>query len=140
MHCESKLVNVVQSLDSMVTKEGKLLTDSKLCSMQSSSSEITLMCLAFHSQPLFEEELTAPKYLLTYQNHTIVHPKYREACCEEHNKFMEYRSFLNTWHQCLPHMVFMTPRCDICKLCEDHRVAIQDAVTEGEEQQKLAEF
>ena len=53
---------------------------------------------------------------------------------------MEYRSFLDTWHQCLPHIVFMTPRCDVCKLCEDHRAAIQDAVTEGEKQQKLAEF
>ena len=79
----------------------------------------------------------APAYLPANQNHTIVHQKYREACCE---KFMEYRSFLDTWHQCLPHIVFMTPRCDVCKLCEDHRSSIQNAVTEGEKQQRLAEF
>ena len=53
---------------------------------------------------------------------------------------MEYRSFLDTWHLCLPHIVFMTPRSDVCKLCEDHRSSIQEAVTEGEKKQKLTEF
>ena len=82
----------------------------------------------------------APTYLPANQNHTIVHQKYREACCEKHEKYMEYRSFLDTWHQCLPQIVFMTPRSDVCKRCEDYRSSVQEAVTEDEKKQKLAEF
>lgn len=83
---------------------------------------------------------TAPTYLPADQNHKIVHQKYHEACSDNREKYMEYRSFLDTWHQCLPHIVFMTPRADVCKSCEDHRSAIQEAVTESEKKQKISEF
>ena len=83
----------------------------------------------------------APTYTIPAdKNYTIVHQKYREACSENREKYMEYRSFLDTWHQCLPHIKFMTPRMDVCKVCEDHRSAIQEAVTEGEKKQKILDF
>ena len=47
----------------------------------------------------------APTYLPTNQNHKIIHAKYRAAHLQEGKPFMHYRSFLDTWHQCIPHVV-----------------------------------
>ena len=53
---------------------------------------------------------------------------------------MQYRSFLDVWHKCLPHIIFMTPRTDVCESCENYRVAIRQAVTEFDKKRLLAEF
>ena len=82
----------------------------------------------------------APTYLPAYQNNKIVHEKYKDVCEQEGRPFMQYRSFLGTWHQCLPHIVFMTPRTDVCHLCEEHRCTIQRAVTEHEKKKIMSEF
>ncbi len=82
----------------------------------------------------------APTYFPAHQNHKIVHQKYQEACTSENKPFMQYRSFLDTWHQCVPHIVFMTPRTDVCQSCENYRVAIQRAVTEADKKRLLGEF
>ena len=34
----------------------------------------------------------------------------------------------------------MTPRTDVCKTCEDHRSAIQTAVTEDDRKRSLSDF
>ena len=82
----------------------------------------------------------APTYLPTSQNHQIVHGKYQKACMQESKPFMQYRGFLDVWHQCIPHVVFMTPRSDVCHYCEDYRTAIQCAVSETDKATHLAEF
>ena len=79
----------------------------------------------------------APTYLPTSQNHKIVHGKYQEACLQEGQPFMQYRTFLNTWYQCLPHILFMTPRTDVCHYCEGYRIEIQHAVTESKKENLL---
>ena len=70
----------------------------------------------------------APTYLPTSENHKIVHAIYQAACMQEEKPFMQYRSFLDMWHQCIPHVVFMTPRTDVCHFCEDYRITIQRAI------------
>ena len=82
----------------------------------------------------------APTYLPAHQNHKIVHQLYQEACREKGKRYMEYRSFIDTWHKCLPHIVFMTPRTDVCQKCENFRVAIKQAVSEDEKKQLLSDF
>ena len=82
----------------------------------------------------------APTYLPATQNHKIIHKKYQDACTLEGKAFMQYRSFLDAWHMCVPHIIFMTPRTDVCYRCEDYRSAIQRAVTENGKQTLLAEF
>ena len=82
----------------------------------------------------------APTYLPANQNHKIVHQKYQEACTKDNKPFIQYRSFIDTWHKCVPHIVFMTPRTDVCQYCENYRIAIQQAVTEDDKKKLLAEF
>ena len=48
--------------------------------------------------------------------------------------------FLNTWHQCLPHILFMTPRTDVCHYCEGYRIEIQHAFTESKKENLLHRF
>ncbi len=82
----------------------------------------------------------APTYLPAHQNHKIVQLKYQEACTEKGKTFMQYRSFIDAWHQCLPHIVFMTPRTDVCQTCENYRINIQRAMSEDEKKRLLSEF
>ena len=51
---------------------------------------------------------------------------------------MQYRSFLV--HQCIPHVLFMTPRTDVCHFCEDFHTAIQRATSDDDKKHLLAEF
>ena len=74
----------------------------------------------------------APTYLPAHQNDKIVHQKYREARTKANEPFMQYRSVLDVWHACVPHIIFMTPRTDVCQKCEDFRIAIQRAVSEDD--------
>ena len=68
----------------------------------------------------------APTYLPAHLNHKLVHKKYQEACqLQEGKPYMQYRSFIDAWHSCLPHIVFMTPRTDVCEMCENYRTNIQ---------------
>ena len=82
----------------------------------------------------------APTYLPAHQNYKIVHLKYQEACTKENKPFMHYRSFIDSWHQCVPHIIFMTPRTDVCQRCENFRISIQRAVSEECKKTLLAEF
>ena len=50
---------------------------------------------------------------------------------------MQYRSFIDARHQCVPHIVFMTPRTDVCQACENFCIAIQWAVSENEKENLL---
>ena len=76
----------------------------------------------------------APTY---HQNHKIVHIKYQNACRKDNKPYMQYRSFIDIWHQCIPHVVFKTPQCDVCKC---YRTDIHRAVTEDEKKALLTDF
>ena len=82
-----------------------------------------------------------PIYLPAMQNFKIVHSKYVEACQtkDPHMRFLKYKSFVSMWKQCLPDIVFMTPRSDVCATCEQFRM-IRDAVHEEEKVKLTTDF
>ena len=83
-----------------------------------------------------------PIYLPASQNYTIVHAKYVEACLskEPHMRFLKYKSFIQLWQRCLPDIVFMTPRSDVCSTCEAFRIQIRDAVSEVDKVTAATDF
>ena len=50
-------------------------------------------------------------------------------------RVMGESSFRSVWHQCTPHILFMTPRTDVCDRCEVLRRGVMTSLTE---QDKLA--
>lgn len=75
---------------------------------------------------------TPPIYLPASQNFKIVHQCYVKASLERDpaRRVMEYRSFVDVWHKCIPEVKFMTPRTDVCSKCEKFRQHIKDAISE----------
>ena len=85
---------------------------------------------------------TPPIYLPASQNYKIVHAKYVEACQakDPHFRFLQYKSFISVWKRCLPDIVFMTPRFDVCAKCELFRFQLRDAVHENDKVKVSKEF
>ena len=54
-----------------------------------------------------------------------MHSDYLEVVGEDEG--MGFVSFVTFWHAKLPHIVFMTPRTDVCNLCEQLRAAIKNS-------------
>ena len=83
-----------------------------------------------------------PIYLPASQNYTIVHSKYVEASFanDPQVKFLKYKSFTSVWKRCLPDIVFMTPRSDVCTTCEQFRIDIRDAISEEDEVKLSTDF
>ena len=75
-----------------------------------------------------------PVYLPASQNYKIVHGSYVKASmeCDPTQRVMQYRSFVDVWHKCIPEIQFMTPRTDVCSRCEKFRSDIKVATTEHE--------
>ena len=76
--------------------------------------------------------LNPPIYLPASQNYTIVHSKYVEASLanDPQIKILKYKSFTSVLKRCLPDIVFMTPRSDVCATCKQFRIDIRDAISE----------
>lgn len=51
-----------------------------------------------------------------------------------------YSLFKSVWHQCMPHVRFMTPRTDVCAVCKDMRQNVQSAISEEEKVLAMANF
>ena len=83
-----------------------------------------------------------PIYLPASLNYKIVHSKYVEACQlkDTHVRFLAYKSFVNMWKRCLADIVFMTPRTDVCAVCEGFRFQLKDATREEEKVKLTAAF
>ena len=45
-------------------------------------------------------------------------------------RVMQYRSFVDVWHKCIPEIQFMTPRTDVCSICQGYRNKIKEAISE----------
>ena len=83
-----------------------------------------------------------PIYLPASQSYKIVHSKYVDACLakDPHMRFLQYKSFVGVWKQCLPDIVFMTPRFDVCATSEEFRVQLKNVVTEDGKARLAQEF
>ena len=77
---------------------------------------------------------TPPTYLPASQNFKVVHGCYVKAAMERDpsQRIMQYRSFVDVWHKCIPEVQFMTPRTDVCSICEKFRCNIKAATSEEE--------
>ena len=81
-----------------------------------------------------------PIYLPASQNFKTVHAQYVAACTINSSRHVGYSVFKSVWHQCMPHVRFMTPRTDVCGVCEDMRHCIQSALTEDEKIAATSQF
>ena len=89
--------------------------------------------------PLRGRDDQPPIYLPASFTYKRVHELYTESC-GQFVRAVKLSSFCAIWHQCFPHIQFMTPRTDVCDRCEKHRLKVNDAVTEEEKTAALAAF
>ena len=73
-----------------------------------------------------------PIYLPTSYNYKIVHDIYVKSLMEKDasHRIMQYRSFIDVWHKCIPEVQFMSPRTDVCAVCEEYRDKIKTTFLE----------
>eukprot|EP00117_Sycon_ciliatum_P016132 scpid69560/ scgid15699/ len=88
-----------------------------------------------HPAPLHGRAGVPPVFLPASQTYKSVHKDYVAAGNLAGVRVMGESSFRSVWHQCTPHIVFMTPRTDVYDLCEVLRRGVMTSLTE---QDKLA--
>lgn len=110
--------------------------------MLSTLSGCTLKCMAFHSLLLEVGEQKTLQSTCLSLNYKIVHSKYVEACQSKdpQMRFLAYKSFINTWKRCVADIVFMTPRTDVCAICENFRTQIKNSTSEEEKVSVTSDF
>ena len=129
---------------------------SKRHSKRGASSTTSRSFMVCPNQLLLGVVLTLrPTYLPASENFRSVHAKYVEACesgelagggvgtsathtSSQH--VLKYRSFVSLWHTALPDIRFMTPRTDVCHICEKHRERIKLSVSEEEKLAAIGRF
>ena len=85
-----------------------------------------------HPAPLHGRASIHPIYLPAFQNYKTVHKTYVESCRPDNKRAVGLSSFRSIWHQCLPHIQFMTARTDVCHKCEVYRRQVADAVGDAQ--------
>ena len=83
-----------------------------------------------------------PIYLPASHNYKTVHDIYVKSVMEKDasQRVMQYRSFIDVWHKCIPEVQFMTPRTDVCAVCEKYREKIKTAISEEEKISCTSQF
>ena len=83
-----------------------------------------------------------PVYLPASHNYKTVHDIYVKSVMEKDasQRVMQYRSFIDVWHKCIPEVQFMTPRTDVCAVCEQYREKIKTAVSEEDKISFTSQF
>ena len=81
-----------------------------------------------------------PVYLPASQNFKIVHAQYVIACITNTSRHIGYSVFKSVWHQCMPHVKFMTPRTDVCVVCKEMRYCVQSALIEDKKVAATSQF
>eukprot|EP00117_Sycon_ciliatum_P019832 scpid38438/ scgid5141/ len=83
-----------------------------------------------HPAPLHGRDGVPPVFLPASQTYKAVHKLYVTAGNSAGIRVMGESSFRSIWHQCTPHLKFMSPRTDVCDLCEKLRRRVMSALTE----------
>ncbi|XP_033739923.1 uncharacterized protein LOC117327181 isoform X1 [Pecten maximus] len=81
-----------------------------------------------------------PIYLPGSETYLSVHKKYSQVCIETENRCLSETTFRRIWHQCLPHIQFMSCKTDVCHKCESFRNRIQKAITEADKMEASTDF
>ena len=69
-----------------------------------------------------------------------MYAQYVSGCTSINSTHVGYSVFKSVRHKCMPHVRFMTPRTDVCAVCEDMRQNVQSAVTEEEKVLAMGSF
>ena len=81
---------------------------------------ITKFCRSSSHLQGVAELMVPPVYLPASHNYKTVHDIYVKSVMEKDasQRVMQYQSFVDVWHKCIPEVQFMTPRTDVCAVCE----------------------
>ena len=85
-----------------------------------------------HPAPLHGRDDMPPVFLPASGTYKSVHKEYLTSCTAVNIRSAKLTLFSKIWHQCLPHIKFMSPRADVCDACEKCRRRIVEAVGEEE--------
>ena len=101
---------------------------------------VTEKCGIPHPAPLHGRSAQPPVFLPSYLNFVSCHKDYLSACTESGICPVGLTSFRCIWQQLMGHVKFMTPRTDVCDLCERLRRAVVCAPGEGEKLEACEKF
>ena len=73
-----------------------------------------------------------PIFLPASGTYKSVHKEYVTSCTAAKYRAAGIEIFCNIWHQCVPHIKFMSPRANVCDACEKCRRRVVEAVSEEE--------
>lgn len=82
-----------------------------------------------HPAPLHGRSARPPVFLPAHMTFVALHKDYIRDCS---TKPVSLTIFREIWHDCMPHIKFMTPRTDVCDTCERLRSGVNNAVGEDE--------
>ena len=85
-----------------------------------------------HPAPLHGRADMPPVFLPAGMAKPSIHAIYSASCEEGGCQSVGRVSFQRVWKLCMPHIVIMTPRTDVCPHCERLRRQVVAAVTEAE--------
>lgn len=91
-------------------------------------------------QPTVKNKSIPITYLPSSGSKTTLHSLYSTSCDELGKRKVGLTTFKLLWKDCCPHIKYMTPRSDICPICEDCRARISTAVGLVEKQEDLRIF
>jgi len=72
-------------------------------------------------------------YLPAIMTYKTTHQVYVKSLNIMKKKTVKYHAFRKLWLKLTPHIVFIKPRTDICRICEDHKKSINSIVAKNEE-------
>ena len=74
--------------------------------------------------------------LPSVMNYASVHRVYEKSVRSAGSAPVGYRTFVRTWQQLLPYIVFIDPRSDLCVVCEDFKKEINRTAASLDEQKE----
>ncbi len=84
---------------------------------------------------------TPPIFLPSQKCKKEIHTQYIQVLRVAGRDYVRsYRTFVEIWHTCCPHIKFMGLKTDLCDTCDMLRQGVNDAVTEEEKQDALSKY
>lgn len=82
-----------------------------------------------------------PTFLPAQKSKKELHSDYVEVMkADGREHIRSYRTWLDIWSSCCPHIKFMGLKTDMCDECDQHRQAVTEAITEEEKEESLAAY
>ena len=88
-----------------------------------------------HPAPLHGGDDRPPIFLPAYQTRKSIHEVYRKSCVDAQVRAVSERSLRRIWSRLMPNIKIMTPRTNVCTVCEKLRRNVTSAVQEDKKLQ-----